>query len=229
MPADIKGPLTLRVIPKMLKPAAVAGGHAADAITIWELSLPSDRPDPLAFSPSAEIAPGRPPGIVPPPVRQKAAARRSTRELGLSALQAPPDVVSHSADRLARAIVLATNAPSDPRTLSDWGQQVGVSRGALRVWCRTAGVSARSCLDFLRVLRAVVLSGQQPWDLLSILDIVDQRSLFKLLDRGGVRELCRGESPTIDEFLGRQRFLENPQLLQAVTSRLKASPTPPAG
>lgn len=129
-------------------------------------------------------------------------------------------VISHSAERLAKAIVLATASPTDPRTLTAWGQTVGVSRGALRVWCKAAGVSARSCLDFLRVLRAVMLAQNQPWDLLSILDVVDKRSLFQLLDRGDVREMCRGEAPSTTEFVSRQRYLDNPQVLEAVSRRL---------
>ena len=149
----------------------------------------------------------------------RSAGERHTRTVNLDPEHA---VVSHSADRLAKAIVLATKSPSDPRTLTAWGQQVGVSRGALRVWCKAAGVPARSSLDFLRVLRAVVLSAHQTWDLLSILDVVDHRSLLKLLDRGGVRELCRKKPPTIDQFILRQHFLNNPQVLQAVTRRLKA-------
>jgi hypothetical protein len=131
-------------------------------------------------------------------------------------------MVSHSADRLAKAIVLATHSPSDPRTLTAWGQQVGASRGALRGWCKAAGVSARSCLDFLRVLRAVVVSGRQGWDLRNLLDVVDQRSLLKLLDRGGVRELCWEGQPTVDEFMLCQQFLKNHQLLRAVTRTLNA-------
>lgn len=95
-----------------------------------------------------------------------------------------------------------------------------MSRGALRVWCQAAGVPARSCLDFLRVLRAVMLPGDQAWDLLSMLDVVDQRSLLNLLDRGGVRELCREKRPTLAEFVHAQRFLTNQQLIQAVTRRL---------
>lgn len=133
-------------------------------------------------------------------------------------------LVSHSADRLARAIALATESPADPRTLNAWGQSVGVSRGALRVWCNAAGVPARSCLDFLRVLRAVILSQNQTWDLLSILDVVDKRSLFQLLDRGGVRQLYREEAPGVADFLAAQRFIENEQVLEAVSRRLNASP-----
>jgi hypothetical protein len=54
-------------------------------------------------------------------------------------------------------------------------------------------------------------------------DVVDQRSLLKLLDRGGVRELYRRAPPTVDDSLLRQRFLDNQQVFQAVTRRLKAS------
>lgn len=128
--------------------------------------------------------------------------------------------MSHSADRLAHAIVLATHAGGDPRTLSAWGQEVGVSRGALRVWCKAAGVSARSCLDFLRILRAVVLASDSTWDLYSMLDVVDQRTLLKLLDRGNIRELCRDASPTVKEFLASQTFLRNDDLLHAIRRRL---------
>jgi hypothetical protein len=131
--------------------------------------------------------------------------------------------VSHAADRLAKAIVEATRSPTDPRTLAAWGLGVGVSRGALRVWCKAAGVSARSCLDFLRVLRVVLLSENHTWDLFSTLDVVDERSLIRLLDRGCVRELSRSEKPpSVDEFLAVQRFLDNHQVIHAVSSRLNA-------
>jgi len=130
-------------------------------------------------------------------------------------------VISHAADRLAKAIVVATGSPGDPRTLTLWGQTVGVSRGALRVWCAAARVPARSCLDFVRVLRAVILASNQPWDLFSTLDVVDRRSLLRLLDRGGLRELVRSEQPpTVTEFLTIQRFLENPQVVEAVSRHL---------
>ena len=109
---------------------------------------------------------------------------------------------------------------ADPRTLTAWGQEVGVSRGALRVWCAAAGVSARASLDFLRILRAVVLSPAEGWDLRSSLDVVDQRSFLNLLKRGGVREVCVERTPIVEEFLRIQRFLDAPQVLQAVTRRL---------
>jgi hypothetical protein len=129
--------------------------------------------------------------------------------------------ISPSAERLAHAIVLATSSPTDPRTLLAWGQHVGVSRGALRAWCVAAHVSARSSLDFLRVLRAVLLSKDRPWDLFSVLDIVDKRSVTRLLQRGGIGQLVhRTDSPSIEEFLGTQCFVRNEDVVQAVARRL---------
>src|SRR5262245_30787498 len=131
-----------------------------------------------------------------------------------------PERVSHAADRLAGAIVLATRAPADPRTLSAWGRQVGVSRGTLRVWCRAAHTPARAGLDFLRLLRAVQLSQGQSWDLFSLLNVTDERSVGRLLERGRLREFVRRtKPPSIEEFIAAQRFVES-DVVRAVLKRL---------
>ena len=220
-------PLTLRVIPQTHHTSllVVGGDGRFSQPAVWDLSLASATPHPCEFTSRLDAPLDM--EFVRPRRTSRSQTTLSARRRGESpqrTLSVSPKevVVSHSADRLAKAIVLATHAPSDPRTLTAWGQQVGVSRGALRVWCQAAGVSARSCLDFLRVLRAVVLSGTETWDLYSILDVVDQRSLLKLLDRGGVRELCRAKSPTVHEFVALQKFLKNQQVLQAVSRRLSA-------
>ncbi len=128
---------------------------------------------------------------------------------------------SHAADRLAGAIILATHAPADPRTLSAWGQQIGVSRGTLRVWCRATHTQARACLDFLRVLRAVQLSKDHAWDLFSLLNVIDERSMGRLLARGRLREfLQRTDPPSVDEFITAQHFVESADLVRAVLKRL---------
>lgn len=196
------GVLTLRVIPANFRSVLF------DDLESWRLdagqmTAPSD----VGVLPSQPTVPG-----------SIGRGKRTRPRTGLTA-------VSHSAERVANAIVLATNSPIDLRTLNAWGQHVGISRGALRVWCKAAGVSARECLDFLRVLRAVIVSETQPWDLLSILDVVDARSLAQLLARGGVRELGRAKQPpTVAEFLARQRFLRDDRLVDAVARRL-ARPT----
>lgn len=205
-------PFTLRVIPEVFRSVLLdtdEDGVPAPAV-LWDLSSDPRPPHPWAFTPQLDIW-----------TDMTRPARTSPRR----ALHVDPSapVVAHSADRLARAIVLATHSPNDPRTLTSWGQQVGVSRGALRVWCKAAGVSARACLDFLRVLRAVVLASHQAWDLRSMLDVVDQRSLLNLLDRGGVRELCRDTPPTVDVFMARQQFIVDHQLREAVIRHLQAA------
>jgi hypothetical protein len=110
--------------------------------------------------------------------------------------------------------------------LSAWGQQVGASRGTLRVWCRAAHTPARACLDFLRMLRAVELSQNQVWDLFSLLDVIDERSVGRLLDRGALRHfLGHTSAPSVEEFLATQRFIERTDVLLAVAKRLAANGT----
>jgi hypothetical protein len=193
----------------------------------WNLDIRQLPAHPCDFETLSNLIGSPAPGLLTP--RSKSRSRspqrvrdRVQRSRGFESGATEP-AVSHAADRVANAILLATGSPSDVRTLNAWGQQVGVSRGALRVWCKAAGVSARSCLDFLRVLRAVIVSEHRPWDLLNILDVVDQRSLAQLLDRGGIRKLCEKRRPTVSEFLTRERYLENGQLRQAIARRLEAS------
>src|SRR5262245_7276145 len=204
-------PFTIRTIPENFRSVVFDDGNTlASRAVSWDFDIRGMTPHPCIFVARQDL---------------DAAAEAGTLNRRTRTVTADTAVVSHLilADRLARAIVLATTSPSDPRTLTASGQRVGVSRGALCVWCKAAGVSARSCLDFLRILRAVILAEKQAWDLLSMLDVVDQRSLNQLLDRGGIRELCELKHPTVDQFLIAQRFLTNQQVLRAVTLRMKSS------
>lgn len=204
-PAD--GPLTLRPISTLVRTTLFEDGRRSQDVVVglnhWETP-----PHPHDFA--AIPQPGR-----IPTTSATLATRRRGRE---SALRV--NAVSHSAERVATAIVLATTSAGDLRTLQAWGDHVGVSRGALRMWCKAAGVSARACLDFLRILRAIVASQDGHWDLPGLLDVVDQRSLTQLLDRGGVRELGRGPHPSIEDFLTRQRFIRDERLVRAVARRI---------
>ena len=85
---------------------------------------------------------------------------------------------------------------------------------------RRSGASARSCLDFLRVLRAVVVSRNQSWDLLSVLDVVDQRTLTQLLERGSVPPAVSQGRPSVHDFLTRQRYIRDERLVQAVARQM---------
>src|SRR5262249_5730853 len=96
-------------------------------------------------------------------------------------------------------------------------------RGALRVWCQSAQVPKRACLDFLRVLRAIVRSTNGQWDMLSVLDVADRQGLRALLDRGRVRTLFEGTIPTVDAFMSRQRYIENAALCRAIARQIHES------
>ena len=76
------------------------------------------------------------------------------------------------------------------------------------------------------LLRAVQLSQNQVWDLFSLLDVIDERSIGRLLERGAVRHvLAHTSAPSIDEFLAMQLFIEWTDVLEAVAKRLAADPT----
>ena len=127
--------------------------------------------------------------------------------------------VSHAMARWANVVVQAIDAPADPRTLHDWGRAVGASVGAIRNWCRTAGLSSRRSLLFARMLRAVAIRQKlhvaAPEDLL---DVVDRRTLAKLL------RACSGTSDrlpsSVAEFLDRQTFITESRAIVAIRAAL---------
>jgi CheY-like chemotaxis protein len=125
----------------------------------------------------------------------------------------------HSAQRWATMVIRAISLPSDPRTLHEWGHGIGVSQGALRSWCRTARQPARRSLAFARILRAIVRqhdSGLPPEDLLNV---VDRRTLHKLLAASGA---SNGRlPPSVLHFLQGQRLIEQSFALDEVRRAMK--------
>lgn len=131
-------------------------------------------------------------------------------------------IVAHSAERWARAVVLFLPSERDATNLSDWGHVIGASRGALRAWCRAAHVSARDSLRFARLLRAVVQSQQRVCDLWNLLDVVDERTLTRLLINAGVAAVMKVEPrPDVATFLAQQRLIRSDLLLAALSQYLK--------
>jgi hypothetical protein len=124
---------------------------------------------------------------------------------------------AHAADRWAQAVLGIIPSDADPRTLAGWGRTIGTSRGALRAWCRAAHIQPRRALDFARVLRSVVISQGKHLDLMNLLDVIDDRTLIRLLKRGGVLELKdRRSPPTVAEFISKQTFVRNDLATAAV-------------
>jgi hypothetical protein len=136
-----------------------------------------------------------------------------------------PTLTAHAAERWANVVTAVVASPFDPRNLDGWARAARAGRGTLRSWCRAAGLSAKASLDFARLLRAVVRSQGQPWDPHNILDVVDPRTMRRLVERGGLAMVPPGSAPpTAREFLERQRLILEPEALKAVTARLLARP-----
>ena len=138
-----------------------------------------------------------------------------------------PGAIEHAAQRWARVVVAGTRAREDPKTFATWGRCVGASGSALRQWSYAAGVQPRASITFVRLLRAVLRSDGSQWDPQNVLDVIDTRTLHKLLVAGGLDTVRRGstEIPPPREFLQRQGIITDMKLLSEVARELDASST----
>jgi DNA-binding response OmpR family regulator len=159
-----------------------------------------------------------------------ALTKEQTRTSGDAGVEAE----HHSLSRWAAVVVRGVRAPRDFRTLPEFGRAVGVSSGAFRNWCRTANLRGRDSLRFTRVLRAVILQSITKHAPEDLLNIVDRRTLAKLMIAAG--GTCSCLPPNVLEFLERQRFIDNPAAIAAVRAALgsmvdqpqpSAAPPPP--
>jgi CheY-like chemotaxis protein len=134
---------------------------------------------------------------------------------------------AHAAARWARALAPVITSAKDPRTVSGWSRLVFVSPGALRNWCRTAGVSARRSLVFARLLRVAFLSQggrHRPEDLL---DVVDRRTFVGLLKFAGL-DPERPFPTSAEEFLRQQTLVRDPDRLFEIRRALSEYQRPAA-
>jgi DNA-binding response OmpR family regulator len=135
-----------------------------------------------------------------------------------SFVPASDEVGTPATRRWASAVVRAIAAPDDPRTISDWGRDAAISPGALRNWCRTARLSPRRSLLFLRVLRAVHRHANVRTRAEDALDIVDHRTLRKLMALCGSDDGCL--PATVTAFLECQTLIPDPRAVAVVRAEL---------
>ena len=123
-------------------------------------------------------------------------------------------IVAHSLCRWADTVVKSVTSPSDLRTLNEWGRFVGVSVGGLRNWCRSANLPARRSLLFARLLRAVIRQRGTEMTPDVLLNVVDRRTLAKLLALAGGPA---GQLPhTLEDYLTRQQLIRKPGALATI-------------
>lgn len=131
-------------------------------------------------------------------------------------------LVAHAACRWAQAVEGILDSPSDPRTVAMWGKALGVSEGALRDWCRVAKCRPKSSLDFARLLRAIVQSQDRGWAPFDLLDVVNERTMKNLFQRGGLPDLLSAAAPPTPEgFLLSQRFVTNRRALDILAKSVE--------
>jgi CheY-like chemotaxis protein len=127
------------------------------------------------------------------------------------------DPMLPAAMRWARALMPILSARDDPKTVADWSKVAYSSAGAIRNWCRTANVPARRSLVVGRLLRAILLTREGFWKPEDLLDVVDRRTLQRMLTFAGVSS---GLPVDVDEFLDRQAVIRDPILLCAIRNAL---------
>ena len=125
---------------------------------------------------------------------------------------------AHSLERWAIPVIRLLNCSEDPRTLNEWGRMIGMSTGAIRNWCRTAKVSARQTLLFARVLRAVLRQNPGCDAPEHLLNIVDRRTLTKVLTLSGGDQGLLPQN--VETFLRRQQFISNLRAVSEIREAL---------
>ena len=135
----------------------------------------------------------------------------------------------HAAQRVASSGVKLLASCEDQPSLGDFCRFIGVARGTFRNWCATAGLRPKSVRDFLRALRAVRLTEDDPdlrHHLGNVLEMADNRTIAKFCRKaGGTGGLSARLPATVEDFLQLQTFVEDPEFVAAVRVALNASPS----
>jgi hypothetical protein len=129
--------------------------------------------------------------------------------------------VPHAYERWTSAVLAGCALPDDPRTIARWAKGIGVSVSWLRAWCYAAGASPKASLDLTRVLRLVSQGDvPDPAHILNALDIVDVRTLGRLMARGGVARLFTpARRVSVDEVLQVQTYVAKADLVAHLRQR----------
>jgi hypothetical protein len=118
-----------------------------------------------------------------------------------------------AAERWANYVLGACKSTRDPRTLSIWAHQIGVSYTMLCESCRLVDVQPRHARDLARVLRVIMMPSFRCRQLATFLDISDRRTLNSILQKAGIREdSAFSQQASIAAFLDNQQFIapDNP-------------------
>lgn len=133
-------------------------------------------------------------------------------------LARPAERGSYACARWAAAVLTVIEAPEDPTTMVKWSRLVGASVSTLGTWCRSARVSPRRSLEFGRMWRALRLTDGVLAELLDVMDIVEPRTLQRMMRRCGMVGNLNSSTARITptEFLQMQTVILNPKAIDAL-------------
>jgi FixJ family two-component response regulator len=125
---------------------------------------------------------------------------------------------THALNRWARLITDVVTSESDIRTVEEWGRHVNLSASGLRNRCAAAGQPVHQTLLFARVLRAIVRAKGSSVSPETLLDIVDSRTVSKVLRVSGG---ASGRLPvSVADFIATQRLIIDDLPLRVIAAAL---------
>jgi hypothetical protein len=122
----------------------------------------------------------------------------------------------YAGERWANAVLTVVSSSEDPKTIEHWGRLVGASRGTLVTWCRAAHVPPRRSLELARLLRALRLTDGNVADIQDVMDIVEPRTIKRLIARCGISSDRCGSK----DFLVHQALVRQPKALALLDAAL---------
>ena len=120
--------------------------------------------------------------------------------------------------RCIRVVTAVLNLQDDTPTLAVCSRAIGISRGTIKTWCAAAGVKPKDLLDLARILRALSTNSVGQWNPYEVLNVVDSRTLRRLVDRAGVDFSNRQVAPA--RFLLTQQLVPESRLISGLLEQL---------
>lgn len=140
-----------------------------------------------------------------------------------------PDCVAHpspfAALRWVSAVMTVVDMDQDVHSVEGWADLLRATPSTLRRWCERVGVTAKSSLDFARLLRATIRAQQSGVTCDMWLDTLDPRTLRRLARAAGWTEAAHS---SVDDFLARQSLVGSSLLLVQLRRNLQARQFVPA-
>jgi hypothetical protein len=134
---------------------------------------------------------------------------------------------AYASRRWARAVMTIVIQERDVTSIAAWTRVAGASRSTLGTWCRAVKARTRPSLELGRILRAVLLTDGRLDEIQEVLDIVEPRTISRLLRRAGLDGAPCQANAELCAVLSQQRLVCSPIAIHELSlelSRVSAQP-----